>query len=216
MSSVGFRERCRPMFSEIRDFLSERAVTHAQVTMPRMQHGPLPWGQSEETSGGFLLEWGCHALDYTRFMTGLEVAQVQAFRSQPEGHEQTLSDSVNFRFSNGGTMHLLFVTLQAQDVRAPGRRVVPLFSFAFVGGWVDVYREGGKIWPYEINGEHIRTEEFDPWAGHDRVFIEAVRSCDAGAVPNDYDDGLKTVGPILAAIESTREGGKTIDVAPPV
>ena len=68
-----------------------------------------------------------------------------------------------------------------------------------------------------MNGEKVyQAEEFDPWVRHDRVFIEAVRSCDAGAVPNDYDDGLKTGGPILAAIESTREGGKTIDVAPPV
>ncbi len=119
---------------------------------------------------------------------------------------------MNFRFENGGTMHLLFVTLLADDVRAPGRRVVPLFSFAFVGGWVDVYREDGKVWSCEVNGELAGTETFDPWAEHDRVFIEAVRSGDPTAIRNDYRDGMQTIGPVLAAIQSGRDSGQTIEM----
>ncbi len=92
LSTVGFRERYRPLFSEVRDFLSDKEITHAQVTMPRLQHGERPWSVDEEVSGGFLLEWGCHALDYTRFMTGQDVSHVQAFISKPEGHDQSVSN----------------------------------------------------------------------------------------------------------------------------
>ena len=58
----------------------------------------------------------------------------------------------------------------------------------------------------------VTEEQFDPWQEHDRTFIEAVRTDDASALRNDYRDGLQTIGAILAAWTSAREGGRCIDV----
>lgn len=58
----------------------------------------------------------------------------------------------------------------------------------------------------------METEEFDPWAEHDRVFVEAIQSGDTSLLRNDYSDGLKTIGPLLAAWESNRQGGVCIEM----
>jgi predicted dehydrogenase len=212
ISTVGFRERHRPLFTEIREFLSDKDVIHAQVTMPRPDSWSKAWLQDEDLSGGFLLEWGCHALDYTRYMTSQNVATAQLFTFRPEGSKESLSFSVNFQFGNGGTMHISFINFLADGPVSKGRQDVPLFSYYYIGGRVDVYRGGGKKWSYELNGELVREEEFDPWEAHDRVFMDAVRTGDRRGIRNDYSDGLKTIGPLLAARESVAKGGIPIDM----
>lgn len=212
ISTVGFRERHRPLFDEIKAFLADKAIIHAQVTMPRPQSWSKAWLQDEDLSGGFLLEWGCHALDYSRYMMGRDVATAQMFTFRPEGSKESLSFSVNFQLDNGGTMHISFVNFLADGPVSDGRRNVPLFTYFYLGGRVDVFREGGKVWSYAVNGDEVRTEDFDPWEAHDRVFMEAVRTGDRSAIRNDYADGLKTIGPLLAARESVLGGGVPIDM----
>jgi len=213
ISTVGYRERHRPLFTEIKAFLAEKDVIHAQVIMPRPKSWPKAWLRNEDLSGGFLLEWGCHALDYTRYMTGLDVATVQSFTCRPDGSEESLSFSVNFQFENGGTMHISFVNFLADGPVAKGRRDIPFFTYYYVGGQLDVFRAGGKEWSYELSGEPVRSELFDPWDAHDRVFMEAVRTGDRSEIRNDYADGLKTIGPLLAAGVSASDGGSPVSMA---
>lgn len=213
ISTVGFRERHRPLFHEIRAFLADKEIIHAQVTMPRPDSWSKAWLQDEDLSGGFLLEWGCHALDYSRYMMSRNVKTAQMLTFRPEGSKESLSFSVNFQLDNGGTMHISFINFLAEGPVSNGRRVVPLFSYYYIGGRVDVYREGGKKWSYEVNGEPVRTEDFDPWDEHDRVYMEAVRTGDTSQIRNDYTDGLQTIGPLLAARESQSRGGMPIDMS---
>ena len=42
------------------------------------------------------------------------------------------------------------------------------------------------------------------------LFIEAIRTGDAGLLRNDYHDGLYSLGPVLAGWESARRGGATL------
>ena len=109
-------------------------------------------------------------------------------------------------------MHISFINFLADGPVSKGRQDVPLFSYYYIGGRVDVYRGGGKKWSYELNGELVREEEFDPWEAHDRVFMDAVRTGDRRGIRNDYSDGLKTIGPLLAARESVAKGGIPIDM----
>ncbi len=213
ISNVGFRERYRPMFCRIREFLADKEIVHAQTTLHRPKGTEKGWLKNEDQSGGFVLEWGSHALDYTRYMTGQDVTHAQAFSFRPEGAEESLSYSVNFRFTNGGTKHISFVTFQAESKVPQGRRSVPIFTIYYIGGRIDIFREGGMKWSYELNGEHVETEEFDPWAEHDRVFIEAIQSGDTSGLRNDYADGLKTIGPLLAVLESNRASGECIEMS---
>jgi hypothetical protein len=146
-------------------------------------------------------------------MTSRNVTHAQAFLFRPEGSVESLSFSVNFRFDNGGTKNITSATFHPKGEFSEGRRSVPLFTIYFIGGRIDIYREGGKKWSYELNGEPVETEAFDPWAEHDRVFIEACQSGDTSQLRNDYEDGLGTIGPLLAAIESNRTCGHAIEMS---
>ena len=68
-----------------------------------------------------------------------------------------------------------------------------------------------------------RGQGYDPWYEQDRCFVEDVRDRKAGRSPqanaagarrlvNDYADGLRSLGPVLAAWDSARRGGEMIDV----
>jgi hypothetical protein len=82
---------------------------------------------------------------------------------------------------------------------------------------------------------YVRGIGYDPWYEQDRCFVEDVRDAiitasssstdpesraEAGAgagsvsrrLVNDYADGLLSLGPVLAAWESARRGGETVDV----
>jgi len=210
-STVGFRERYRPMFHQLRAFLADKQVTHTRFTFlrPALESGLY----EEEVGGGYILDWGVHAVDYTRYMTGLEFVQAQAYYNRPPEYDESLSASFNFQLSGGATTSLHFVTVLTSDGGMTDRRSGPLFTLYYLGGWVDIYRDSGETWSYDVNGEPVVVgETFDPWAAHDEMFIEAVRSGDDSAMRNDYADGLLTLGPMLAGWESSRQGGGCVDV----
>ena len=59
---------------------------------------------------------------------------------------------------------------------------------------------------------------YDPWYEQDRRFVEDVRQRLCGAsegslLLNDYYDGLKSLAPVLAGWESSRQGGVMLSVA---
>jgi predicted dehydrogenase len=144
IGTVGFRERHRPMFHRIREFLADKEIVHAQTTLTRSKTTSKGWLKNEDQSGGYMLEWGRHALDYTRYMTSQDVTHAQAFMFRPTGSEESLSFSVNFRFGNGRTKNICSATFQAEGKIPDGRRSVPIFAIFYVGGRIDIYREGGK------------------------------------------------------------------------
>jgi predicted dehydrogenase len=216
LSTVGFRERYRPMFHKIRAFLADKDVIHATCTVARTRFwkNEKNWLYDEDRSGGFALEWGCHAVDYNRFMTGLDIDRAQAFYCRPAHHDESLAASFNFRFTNGATFALTLATLAAEKGIGSGRRNSPVFTILYEGGRLDVFRESPYSWSCEIDGEtFIDREEFDPWMEQDRMFIEAIHKGSEAGMHNDYHDGLNTLGPLLAGWESSKNDGAPINVA---
>ena len=214
ISTVCFRERYRPLFREARRLLADKKITHIRF----FRAGPLPVRQAEVTpeqagswhfqmdkAGGTAFDWGVHAVDYSRYMSGLEVERAQAFYHHPPAYNKPLSSTFNFGLSGGATMSMTFLSTVATP---PADE--PPFTLFYEGGYL-------YLWMYdrlEMNGEVVyRAEEFDPWFEQDRVFIEAVRSGDDRGLFNDYEDGLRSLAPVLAGWESARRGGETLDVA---
>ena len=87
ISTVGFRERYRPIFQEARQYLIDKQIVHVRFRdsavchLQRrvdLKHGGKRWTNPEDrlSTGVFI------ATDYTRFMTGLNVAKSQAFYCQ--------------------------------------------------------------------------------------------------------------------------------------
>ncbi len=210
ISTVAFRERYRPIFRQARAFLADKAVAHVRFFMvlklPRPQPGKAAWYHVLEKSGGTALDWGVHAVDYVRFMTGLDIVKAQAFYCQRPAYNLPLSSSFHFLLTNGAPMTMDFIATLGETGRGWG------FDFT-------IFYEGGTLHladyeRLEVDDQVIyRGEAFDPWFEHDRLFIEAVRRRDPGLLVNDYHDGLYSLAPVLAGWESARRGGETLDLA---
>jgi predicted dehydrogenase len=210
ISTVCFRERYRPIFQEARKRLADKAIVHVRFQSIGGLPGPPPedrkdsWWFQMDKSGGNALDWGVHATDYVRFMTGLNVVCAQAFYCQRPGYHSALSSAFNYCLSNGATMNMTFVSAAPSGVRDE-----PWFIIFYEDGYLAVYHYD---W-IEVNGETVyRGEDFDPWFEQTRLFIEAVRTSNASLLLNDYHDGLFSLAPVLAGWESARRNGECIDV----
>ena len=212
ISTVCFRERYRPLFQEARRLLADKAITHIRFQstsgLPLLTAevpDPASWHYQMDKAGGSAFDWGVHAVDYARFMSGLDITQAQAFYYHPPRYNMPLSCSFNFLLENGATMTSTFL---ATAPAAPGDE--PRFTVFYEGGCL-------ALWMYdriEVNGEvAYAPEEFDPWFEQDRAFIEAVRTGNRTLLLNDYADGLHSLAPVLAGWESAQRGGELIAVA---
>lgn len=208
ISTVGFRERYRPIFQKAREFLEDKKVVHVRF----QSYGGLPaaagneaktWWADLDKSGGRALDWGVHATDYSRFMTGLNVVRAQAFYCEQTEYAMPLSCIFNYCLDNGGTMTLNFISA------GPSPNDEPWFTVFYEGGHLTIYRYD-RI---EVNGEQIyQAEEFNPWLEQDRTFIRAVQAGDASILQSDYHDGLFSLAPVLAGWQSARRNGECIDL----
>lgn len=208
ISTVGFRERYRPIFQKAREFLVDKKVVHVRF----VSYGGIPptagneaktWWADLEKSGGRALDWGVHATDYSRFMTGLNVTHAQAFYCQRDDYSMPLSCIFNFYLENEATITLNFVSA------GPSPKDEPWFTVFYEGGLLTIYRYD-RI---EVNGEvYYNAEEFDPWFEQDKTFIRAVQTGDASILKSDYHDGLYSLAPVLAGWESSRRQGECIDL----
>ena len=209
ISTVGFRERYRPLFQEARQLLEDKRIVHIRFQSfgglpPKKSGEPETWWAEMDKSGGRALDWGVHATDYSRFMTGLNIAQAQAFYCEREAYATALSSSFNYRFDNGATMTLSFVSA------GPNPNRHPWFTLFYEGGYLAIF----GYERIEVNGEIVyQADEFDPWLEQDSVFIRAVQTGDASLLRNDYHDGLFSLAPVLAGWHSARRDGKCVDVA---
>lgn len=212
LSTVCFRERYRPLFQEAKRRLADKAIVHARFQSvgglpprerPRAEDGH--WSHWMAKAGGNAFDWGVHAVDYLRFMTGLDVVMAQAFYHEPVGFTKALTSSFNLVFANGATATLTFVA--AVPSAPPGE---PWFTLFYEGGYLALF----GYERIEENGQVVYSAQaFDPWFEQDRVFIAAVRAGDDRALLNDYADGLKSLAPVLAGWSSAKRGGRPVDVA---
>lgn len=209
ISTVGFRERYRPLFQQARQWLADKTVTHVRfISMGDLPathaHWRASWWSDLAKSGGAALDWGVHATDYVRFMTGLTVRRAQAFYHQTPDFALPLAYSFHYGLSNGAPMTMTF--LNTTPVRPPNE---PWFTIFYEGGYLALH----GYERLEVNGETIYTAEpFDPWFEQTRCFIEAVRTKDASLLQSDYHDGLFSLAPVLAGWASARQGGQVVDV----
>jgi len=210
ISTVGFRERYRPIFQKARRILEDKEIVHVRFQriggLPRPPSGEHKdsWWVQMDKSGGAALDWGVHATDYTRFMTNLNVVRAQAFYCQRPSYHVPLSCSFNYCFSNGATMMMTFISASPVGLRGE-----PWFTIFYKDGCLSLHRYE-RI---EVNGEMVyQAEEFNPWFEQDRVFIEAVRTNNTSVLLNDYHDGLFSLAPVLAGWESARRNGECIDM----
>lgn len=210
LATVGFRERYRPIFQEARRLLAGKRIVHLRFQSFRdlpSRDGADPYLRRY---GSAYFDWGPHAVDYCRFMSGLDVTTAQAFMAERPPYRAPLSASCNFAMTGGATMTMTFVCAGSGGPGGPGGPAgEPYFLICFEGGYLGVHGYD-RI---EMDGRTVyRAQDCNPWFELDRRFCEAVRTGDGGRLLNDYHDGLATLAPVLAGLESVKQGGAPIDV----
>tara|TARA_B100000029_G_scaffold516797_2_gene634463 strand:- start:55578 stop:56585 length:1008 start_codon:yes stop_codon:yes gene_type:complete len=208
ISTVGFRERYRPIFQEAKKLLEDKRIIHArfqQIILPRLDATPkTTWDTQMDKGGVKFFDWGVHATDYIRFMTGQDVVKAQAFLYKPDQLNTPLSSSFHYQLSNGPTTSLNFI-----EENPIGLGEEPYFKIFFEGGQLALF----GYERIEINNKIVyEAEQFDPWLAQDTVFIEAVRSNKPEILLSNYQDGLQSLAPILAGWESARQNGICLDI----
>ncbi len=223
MSTVGFRERYRPIFQEARDFLTGKSIVHVDFRAVYRGHGPRSTDPDppppEQLPDEMLMSWGVHAVDYIRFMTALDVVRVQGFACRPAPYLLPIAQSLHGQLENGAPVSVAFI--RASKEKSAG---YPAFDIYYDGGVLSIVRDGRTSWslvdtapddahPSPIAGEEVEGDAaFDPWFEQDRCFIEAVRTGDRSLILNDYRDGLCSLAPVLASRLSARLGGGIIHI----
>jgi predicted dehydrogenase len=211
LSTVGVRERYRPLFQRVRRHLADKEVVHVDFrSIHRYRPPRYPAGDAPPSSlpSTMLMSWGVHAVDYIRFLTGLDVDQVQAFQLLPEPHRLPLAHSVHAQLTNGAAVSITF----ARAAETPPRET-PFFDVYYRGGVLSLARHGYSAWSLRIDDEVVvEDDDFDPWFAQDRAFIEAVRTGDPTLILNDYHDGLFSLAPVLAARASAQGEGQLITI----
>ncbi|AWT59221.1 MAG: scyllo-inositol 2-dehydrogenase (NAD(+)) [Candidatus Moanabacter tarae] len=210
LGTVCFRERYRPLWQEAKRLLKDKNIVHIRFQsfagLPSKQPNiDTPgWDRIIENHADFL-GWGPHAIDYCRFVSGLEIVTAQAFFCSPARYHVPLSASYNFALSNDATMTMTFVQTSEKSPQNE-----PYFLFYYEGGYLAVHQGYSGI---EMNGDQVfQATEFQPWRELDRIFVNAIQTGDTSYLLNDFHDGLKTLAPLLAGWESARNGGSVVDV----
>lgn len=211
LSTVGVRERYRPLFQRARRHLADKEIVHVDFRSIYRFRPPRPADPARPASAlpsTMLMSWGVHAVDYTRFLTGLDVVRVQAFQQQPEPYRLPLAHSVHAQLTNGAAASITF----ARAAEAAPRET-PFFDVYYQGGSLSLARHGYAAWSLRIDGEVVvADDDFDPWFAQDRAFIEAIRTGDPTLILNDYHDGLFSLAPVLAARASAQGEGQLITI----
>ena len=141
ISTVGFRERYRPIFQEARKLLEDKKIVHVRfqsiggLPSPPSDECKDSWWVQMDKSGGRALDWGVHATDYTRFMANLNVVRAQAFYCHRPPYHVPLSSSFNYCFSNDATMTLTFISASPGGLRGE-----PWFTIFYEGGCLSLHR----------------------------------------------------------------------------
>jgi predicted dehydrogenase len=170
---------------------------------------------SRERSGGGMLHWlGSHWLDFMRWSTSSEVAEVAAVMGTLSGEAIDVEDTATLalRFDNGmvGSLHVAYTTDKATDQL--------FFGLRGTLGWVNWERSGPEI---EVRSTHpawapgeTRVMRFtsDPVEGYGgavgmialRRFISSFR--DGAAPVFTPDDSLRILEVLDAAQESSQTG----------
>ena len=154
------------------------------------------WRQQMALSGGGQLnDSGSHLLDVMLWMTGLEVADVQACMENFES-EVDINSAMTVKFTNGALGNISIVGNSPvsgmwEDITIWGTKAV-------------VYMRNGQITYKEATGETRQPTDLPGGSTPDRNFVDAIFGRDEVQVPAQC--GLRVIELTEAAWESARTG----------
>jgi myo-inositol 2-dehydrogenase/D-chiro-inositol 1-dehydrogenase len=208
---VGHNRRFAPVYSTLKQLLSEKHVAHsAHVKMNRGELLNPVWTGDPAVTGGFLYETPIHMFDMMRFLFG-EVESLHAIGSSHEYRE--IDDfSVLLKFKSG--FHATLATAADASWLFPFERVEVFCHHAtFVTREMETLVCSTNLEGHftEQSMQQLSREEKWGYLQEDRAFVDAIVNGTAPLV--NVLDGLMSVVLVNAVYESVRTDA-TITVRP--
>ena len=227
---------------EVRLIQVEHASGNATAALEHEGNKQLAWRTDPAVAGPSMVlgDLGVHAHHLARFVTGLEVTGVSAeLTTFVPGRRIDDNAHVKLRL-DGGVRGLLWASM----VAAGNRQGLRIRVFGTKAGLEWVQEEPDTLWIRPVDGPHLLLRKGEPWlgaaalragrfkAGQPEGFpeafaniyndvAEAIRAAAAGVQPDplamtypSVDDGVRGLAFIEAAVESSRQDGAWVDVAP--
>lgn len=201
---VGHNRRFAPVYSTLKQLLSDRYVPHsAHVKMNRGELLKPAWTGDAAITGGFLYETPIHMFDMMRFLFG----DVESLHAAGSRHEYSETDdfSILLKFASG--FHATLATSADATWLFPFERVEVFCHHATL-----ITREMESLTISDNLAGHysersmqqLSREEKWGYKQEDEAFLDAIEN--SSAPPVNAVDGFKSVELVEAVYESVRSG----------
>ena len=202
---VGHNRRFAPVYTTLKDLLSEDNAHSAHIKMNRGELKNPVWTGDVNVTGGFLYETTIHLFDMMRFQFG-EIAEFSAYGSQHE-YPELDEFSCIFKFKNG--FHCTFASSSDASWHFPFERI-EVFCHHRTIMTEEMERlidSRGMDANFETKSFHL-TEKEVRWGyvQEDEAFIEAI--FENKKPPVTAMDGFKSVELVESVYEAIRTGEK--------
>lgn len=208
ISAVGFNRRYATSSEAAREMLQDRPIVQALIHRLHGSRAAAYWWSIERLSGGAFVENTIHVVDLLRYL-GAEYTSVSArIVERPDSTEEVdipLSHCATYSLAGGGAANI--TTCTALENTGSSQ-----FLVAADGSLYDLR---GK--DLLVDGECVATDAPDraDYKAEFATFFEAIRTGNPGRVRSPYEDGIRSLGAVLGAVESARSGGTQIDLTRP-
>jgi len=187
---VGHNRRFAPVYSTLRDLLSEDKPHSAHIKMNRGELKNPVWTGDVNVTGGFLYETTIHLFDMIRYQFG-EIEELTAYGSQHE-YPELDEFSIIFKFKNG--FHCTFASSSDASWHFPFERIeVFCHHRTLMTEEMERLLDSKGMDPnFETHAFHmIEKEERWGYVQEDRAFIDAI--IEEKEPPVTADDGFRSV-----------------------
>lgn len=207
VSAVGYNWRCCDITRKVREIMAGQSISAAYGYWVGGMPGVLWWRQQAQ-SGGQLNEQTTHVVDIARYLIGGKVVRVYAqgnkgiFARKHEKHDVHDNSTAILTFDRGTVC-----TIGSGHLSPHGFRV----GIDFILDEKTVSHNNRSLTVKDSFGEQTFNMLNKPYEEEDRLFIDAVKNKQPGAVACTYADAFETHQVCMAANESMRTN-KPVDL----
>ncbi|MGD9497057.1 MAG: Gfo/Idh/MocA family protein [Armatimonadota bacterium] len=208
ISQVGFNSRYRQAAEAARARLAGRPVVQALVHRLHGSGAIAWWWKLERFSGGPFVENTIHAVDLLRWLGGEPVAVSARLVERPDPTEELdipLTICATYVLQSGGVANVTTSSALERHGRSQ-------FLIIADGSLYDLGGNG-----LDVDGQRV-TDDEPGRASYQRqftAFFDAIISGDPSLARSPYDDGIRSLAAVLAAVHSARNGGEWVELSDP-
>jgi predicted dehydrogenase len=205
VNAVGFNERYRKVADAARTLLEGKAPVQGLIHRVHGSRAKAYWWMREELSGGAFVENTIHKVDLLRYLAGDLTSVSCRIVDRPDRTEELnipLSHCATYTLAGGGVATVTTCTALERGSHSQ-------FLVIAGGSLFDLSEE-----ELRLDGEEVARDDPEraAYRSEFETFFDAVAAKDQSRIRAPYCDAVKTLGCVLGAVASARNGGAPVDL----